>query len=110
MGDRLRDGVLNLLRAANVPIVATGGGPVFQLLFQTKTPRGYRDTLAANRALYRDFAVAIRLWLRQSRSQCRKAAGCTSNSKARTRLARTPEDVKAGLPATDVEPMSDMER
>lgn len=59
LGDRLRDGVLSRLRAACVPVVATGGGPVFQLLFQTNTPRTYRDTLAADRALYGDFAVGM---------------------------------------------------
>ncbi len=59
LGDCLRDGVVNRLRAARVPVIATGGGPVFQLLFQGQTPRTYRDTLAADRALYGDFAVGM---------------------------------------------------
>lgn len=59
LGNRLRDGVVSRLQATQLPVVATGGGPVFQLLFQTSTPRNYRETLAANRVLYGDLAVAL---------------------------------------------------
>lgn len=59
LGEMLRQGLQDRIRQKNIPIATTGGGPVFQLLFQEKTPRTYRDTLAADRALYTDFAVAM---------------------------------------------------
>ncbi len=60
LGDRLRDGLVRRLSAAHIPVVAMGGGPVFQLLFGLQNPpRNYRDTLAADKVLYGDFAIAM---------------------------------------------------
>jgi glutamate-1-semialdehyde 2,1-aminomutase len=59
LGETLKHGVLTRLQKTSIPVVATGGGPVFQILFQRQTPRTYRETLAADRALYSDFAVAM---------------------------------------------------
>jgi len=39
--------------------VTSGEGPVFQISFMSRTARTYRDTLAANKALYSDFALAL---------------------------------------------------
>jgi glutamate-1-semialdehyde 2,1-aminomutase len=48
-----------LLRAAGLPVMTTGGGPVFHLSFMEARPHTYRDTLAANTALYSDFGLAL---------------------------------------------------
>lgn len=59
LGDRLRDGLRDCLRAAGIPVSTNGGGPVFQISFQPEAPRNYRETLAADRGLYSDFALAM---------------------------------------------------
>jgi glutamate-1-semialdehyde 2,1-aminomutase len=59
LGEMLRQGLQDRLRQKHIPVVTTGGGPVFQVLFQEKAPRTYRETLAADRSLYIDFAVAM---------------------------------------------------
>lgn len=59
LGRVLRSGLEEALRAKGVPVVTTGEGAVFQLHFQAETPREYRDTLAANKALYADFLLAL---------------------------------------------------
>lgn len=58
-GEALRQGVLERLQHRNIPAIATGGGPVFQIHFQQFVPRTYRQTLAADRGLYGDFCVAM---------------------------------------------------
>ena len=40
-------------------MVTNGGGPVFQLSFMEKQPINYRETLSADQARYKDFAVAM---------------------------------------------------
>jgi glutamate-1-semialdehyde 2,1-aminomutase len=59
LGNRLRDGLLECLRGAGIAVCTNGGGPVFQLSFQPEAPRNYRETLAADRRLYSDFALAM---------------------------------------------------
>ncbi len=59
LGNRLRDGVVSRLRESQIPVIATGGGPVFQVLLQTEMPHTYRDILLADKALYVDFAVSM---------------------------------------------------
>jgi glutamate-1-semialdehyde 2,1-aminomutase len=39
--------------------VTTGEGAVFQVHFQPETPREYRDTLPADKALYASFLLAL---------------------------------------------------
>lgn len=58
-GETLRQGVLERLQQKEIPAIATGGGPVFQIHFQQHVPRTYRETLASDRALYIDFCVAM---------------------------------------------------
>lgn len=59
LGDRLRDGLRDLLTAKGYPVALNGGGPVFHLSFQTSPARNYRETLLANGPLYSDFALAM---------------------------------------------------
>ncbi|HLY59625.1 MAG TPA: aspartate aminotransferase family protein [Terriglobia bacterium] len=58
-GERLRTGLETLLRARGHGIVTAGFGAVFQLSFMEKPARNYRETLAANKSLYSDFALAL---------------------------------------------------
>lgn len=59
LGESLRIGIQERLKRKNIAVVTTGGGPVFQILFQQQVPRTYRDTLHADRSLYSQFAVAM---------------------------------------------------
>jgi glutamate-1-semialdehyde 2,1-aminomutase len=59
LGEELKEGLLRRFKQRNVPAVATGGGPVFQIHLQPDTPHTYRDTLASDHALYVNFAVAM---------------------------------------------------
>ncbi|MBM3785223.1 MAG: aminotransferase class III-fold pyridoxal phosphate-dependent enzyme [Acidobacteria bacterium] len=58
-GRRLRDGLVDALRAKGVDAVATGEGTCYQLHLQQAVPREYRDTIGANKALYADFLMAL---------------------------------------------------
>ncbi len=58
-GERLRQGLENILRARGFSVVTAGGGPVFHLSFMEKPARNYRETLAADQLLYSDFALAL---------------------------------------------------
>lgn len=58
-GERLRCGLEGLLREAGLNVVTSGGGPVFHVSFMESAARNYRETLAADRALYADFALAL---------------------------------------------------
>jgi glutamate-1-semialdehyde 2,1-aminomutase len=58
-GERLRLGLERILRARDLPAVTNGRGPVFQVSFCGGRPHTYRDTLAADRKLYSDFALAL---------------------------------------------------
>ncbi|MBY0507904.1 MAG: aspartate aminotransferase family protein [Bryobacteraceae bacterium] len=58
-GERLRDGLSDLLRKKGHAIATNGLGPVFQLSFQDMPPRNYRETLLGDTKLYSDFALAL---------------------------------------------------
>ncbi len=58
-GEALREGIAAALRGAGLTVQTAGGGPVFQVSFQTSPAREYRDTLAADKAIYSDFAMAL---------------------------------------------------
>jgi glutamate-1-semialdehyde 2,1-aminomutase len=58
-GERLRKGLETLFRGHGYSVVTSAGGPVFHLSFMEKPARNYRDTLAANTAMYRDFVLAM---------------------------------------------------
>lgn len=58
-GERLRAGLIGLLRETGFVVQSAGGGPVFQISFQDQPAQEYRDTLTADRRLYSDFAVAL---------------------------------------------------
>jgi len=64
--DRLRSHGANLTEtlesafaAAGVSAVISSAGSVFHLSFLERRPRNYRDLLAADEALYSDFALAL---------------------------------------------------
>lgn len=59
LGLRLRQGLEEALQAKGIAVVTTGEGAVFQVHFQAETPREYSDTLAADKALYADFLLAL---------------------------------------------------
>ena len=58
-GERLRLGLEQRLRSRGFPAVTNGEGAVFHLSFQERRPRTYVDTLAADKAMYSDFALAL---------------------------------------------------
>lgn len=58
-GERLRAGIEQALRGAGLPVQSAGGGPVFQISFQSEPAREYRDTLQANKQMYADFSAAL---------------------------------------------------
>lgn len=58
-GLRLWAGLEKLFRAAGYAVVVQGTGAVFQVSFMEQPARNYRETLAADRRLYGDFAVAL---------------------------------------------------
>lgn len=57
--DHLREGMAAALQKAGLDVVLLGDGPVFQISFMEKPARNYRDTLAAQSAIYSDFAIAM---------------------------------------------------
>jgi glutamate-1-semialdehyde 2,1-aminomutase len=57
--DRLREGIGAAFQKAGLEVVLSGDGPVFQISFMEKPASNYRDTLAAQSAIYSDFAVAL---------------------------------------------------
>ena len=58
-GEHLRAALENMLRAAGLPAVTNGAGPVFHLSFAERPARSYRDTLHTDTAMYSDFALAL---------------------------------------------------
>lgn len=48
-----------LLKSTGHKVVTSGEGTVFQLSFMEHPARNYRDTLAADTAVYSDFALAL---------------------------------------------------
>lgn len=59
LGQRLREGLQQILTGHGYDVVTSGEGPVFSLLFLDRQPRHYRDLLLANQQLYSDFALAL---------------------------------------------------
>jgi glutamate-1-semialdehyde 2,1-aminomutase len=59
LGNRLRHGLVELLRNKRIDVVTTGEGPCFQLHFQASTPVEYRDTLATDKSSYAAFLMAL---------------------------------------------------
>src|SRR6185312_2001967 len=57
-GERLRDGILSILRERGHQVCAAGEGPVFHFAFIGNQPRSYRDLFATNTPKYRDFLLA----------------------------------------------------
>ncbi len=57
--ERLKFGLEDLLRKKGHPVVTSGYGAVFQVSFMEKPARNYRETMAADKALYSDFALAL---------------------------------------------------
>jgi glutamate-1-semialdehyde 2,1-aminomutase len=55
----LREGLLDILRSQNLPVVSNGEGAVFHIAFMDRPARNYRDTLEADSGLYSDFALAL---------------------------------------------------
>jgi len=58
-GARLKDALQAIFNSAGLPVAISGVGSVFHLSFIDKTPRNYRDLLAANTKQYSDFALAL---------------------------------------------------
>jgi glutamate-1-semialdehyde 2,1-aminomutase len=57
--DRLREGIASALKAAGLPVVTSGDGPVFQISFMDTAATNYRDTLKASADLYTAFALGL---------------------------------------------------
>jgi glutamate-1-semialdehyde 2,1-aminomutase len=57
--DRLRSGLETLLRRRGHQVVSSGYGAVFQISFMDMPARNYRETMAADKSLYSDFALAL---------------------------------------------------
>lgn len=58
-GERLRTGIEQILVNAGLMAVTSGVGPVFQVSFMPTRATNYRELLAADTALYGDFALAL---------------------------------------------------
>ncbi len=58
-GERLRLGLQSIFCESGYKVITSGGGPVFQLSFMENRAMNYRDTLRADQARYKDFAVAM---------------------------------------------------
>jgi glutamate-1-semialdehyde 2,1-aminomutase len=59
LGELLRAGIVSILREKGFTVESAGGGPVFQISFQKQPSREYRDILAADKAFYSDFGMAL---------------------------------------------------
>ncbi len=58
-GQTLRTELTKILLSRGYPVISSGEGPVFCLLFLDQQPRNYRDLLRADKQLYSDFALAL---------------------------------------------------
>jgi glutamate-1-semialdehyde 2,1-aminomutase len=58
-GERLRQGLEELLRRNGQEVVVSGCGSVFQVSFMSRPARNYRETMSADRARYSDFALTL---------------------------------------------------
>ena len=59
LGERLRDGIVALLRRQGHAVCVAGVGAVFHVAFLEKQPKNYRDLLAADKQKYSDFVLAL---------------------------------------------------
>jgi len=59
LGERLREGIRNILSEAGFQVAVAGTGPVFHISFLNRQPRNYRESLAANAGLYSDLALGL---------------------------------------------------
>jgi glutamate-1-semialdehyde 2,1-aminomutase len=58
-GRRLRSELQRILTDRGYAVCTCGEGSVFSVLFLEKQPRNYRDLLAENQQMYRDFVLAL---------------------------------------------------
>lgn len=58
-GERLRAGLVSLLREKGYNAVSNGEGTVFHIAFMERPARRYRDLLASDTQLYSDFVLAL---------------------------------------------------
>ena len=58
-GERLRTGIEQILGNAGLMVITSGVGPVFQVSFMPARATNYRELLAADTALYGEFALAL---------------------------------------------------
>ena len=58
-GERLRAGLVSLLRGKGYNAVSNGEGTVFHIAFMDRPARRYRDLLASDTQLYSDFVLAL---------------------------------------------------
>ena len=59
LGEELAAGLVENFRKVGLSAVSTGDGPVFTIHVQSETPRTYRDTLASDKQIWSDFALAL---------------------------------------------------
>jgi glutamate-1-semialdehyde 2,1-aminomutase len=58
-GERLREGMVSMLREHGHAVCVAGEGPVFHISFGEAQPRNYRDLLSTDKAKYSDFVLAL---------------------------------------------------
>jgi glutamate-1-semialdehyde 2,1-aminomutase len=58
-GESLRASIVSIPRGKGFIVQTAGCGPVFQIAFHEHPAEEYRDTLAANKTMYSDFAMAL---------------------------------------------------
>lgn len=58
-GNRLRKGLVSILKNKGYNVISNGEAAVFHIAFLDRQPRRYRDLLAADNQLYSDFALAL---------------------------------------------------
>ncbi len=58
-GQRLRQGLAEVLRCSGQTVATNGEGALFHLAFMARPAHNYRDLLGADNALYSDFALAM---------------------------------------------------
>ncbi|HEY5328989.1 MAG TPA: aspartate aminotransferase family protein [Acidobacteriaceae bacterium] len=58
-GEKLRDGIAEILRGHGHKVCVAGEGPVFHFSFTDRQPRNYRDLLLADKPNYSNFVLAL---------------------------------------------------
>jgi glutamate-1-semialdehyde 2,1-aminomutase len=59
LGDRLREGIANILRSTGREVCTAGVGSVFHVAFMSTQPANYRDLLRADKQQYSEFVLAL---------------------------------------------------